>query len=619
MLIKDPIQLRLKVQELALGSPSGTLALDLETTGLSPWEDKITLAVVGNTQEAVAFGPELLPLINQFPEPLVFQNGKFDKHFLYRAGVDIRNKRSYDTMLLHHLVDENEAHDLGSMVLRYFGDDYKSRFWRKYPDIRKAPEAEVVAYALKDGVYTSKLYERLRLELATQEVPDSLIEHVHRLAATLLDTEIEGVRVDLPYLVELGQTLSPLIHKAKQGMDLAAPAGIYSVRLKQHAKAIAEAWSPRGKKWKTLPFPEFNWQSHKQVQALLYDELGLPPQYNVDKITKEKRLSTDDAALEKIEGLHPLPKLLREYAGYQKVFTAFVEGTATRARGARIYPSFNVNGTVTGRISSADPNLQQLPASGEWARVRGIYLPEEGQVILSADYDQLEVVIAAHFSQDPNLLRVVLGGESKHDITAAALNIPRQTAKTVNFALQYGAGPGKVAAIISTPEVYVRWRLEGLPREELDKKRMQVAKRMFAMYWDTYKGEKEVRDECSAKVRMGEDIVSPWGRRRRFPTNFPEQWMRGAAERQAYSALIQGTGADCCHWATYTVASELRTRGWGRVLFPVHDQLVTSVKKEFASEAATLIQETMIAAGRQINLTVPLKVKVEAASDRWQK
>ena len=162
----------------------------------------------------------------------------------------------------------------------------------------------------------------------------------------------------------------------------------------------------------------------------------------------------------------------------------------------------------------------------------------------------------------------------------------------------------------------------GLKVTEDERGRKQVpkaARDAWNQYWKTYAGERKVIDECSEKVVRGEPIVSPWGRRRLFPTQFAEKWQLAAAQRQAYSTLIQGTGADCCHYAFYTVAETLKRERWGRALFEVHDQIVCSVKKEYLQQATKFIEEAMIGAGKVIGLTVPLSVESEEPKERWTK
>lgn len=261
----------------------------------------------------------------------------------------------------------------------------------------------------------------------------------------------------------------------------------------------------------------------------------------------------------------------------------------------RIYPEFNVNGTKTGRISHSNPNLGQLPATGG---IRGIYISDPGYVFISADYAQLEVVLAAHFSQDANLLKVVLEGASLHDITAEALGIPRPQAKTLNFALQFGAGPRRVSQVLDCST--------------------QEATAAFERYWETYKGLRDFMQSCHDKVDRREAIVTPFGRERHFPPVFDKHWKRARAHRQAANFMIQSTGGDLTSRAFYLTAEELRTRGWGYGWLTVHDEILIQARPGVAEQARALLVSYMELVGREINLTVPLKAQSSGAALRWE-
>lgn len=583
---------------------SKRVAFDTETTGLDPFKDTLTALILQGYHEyqSCQFAPEHLPIVGKLRgKTLVLQNFKFDYRMCHRAGVDLRACGDVlDAMLLSHLVDENRvSHGLEALVTMYFNGAYKDAFWAKYKSFTDAPVAEQLEYAGKDVIYTGMLATTMLAELASEDISPAFIKHVHDLALALYDTELQGLCVDVPHLVELGTTLKPLILAARDKMNDSAPAAIEAVRLEQYAKQVAKAWKPRGQIWKYIETPEFNWNSHGQVGNLLYDKLCLPEQKVKDKKTKAWRRTVDDDALSKIEAFHPVVGLLREHSTYQKVYTAFIEGTLERLHEGRIYPGFNINGTVTGRISSADPNMQQLPSKGEWARVRGIYIPDPGHILFSCDYAQLEVVIAAHFSQDANLLKIIHEGASKHDITADSLGIPRSTAKTLNFAAQYQCTSRKFEEIMgcSPADATYAWN----------------------KYWETYAGEKKVIDECKSMVDAGKPIRNPFGRLRRFPTSFEKPWHRESAYRQAYASLIQGTGADSCHRAFSRTSQAYASRSLGRALFEVHDEIAVSAVKERADEAKAILTENMVEAGRYANLTLPLTVVCSEALERWTK
>jgi DNA polymerase-1 len=584
-------------KRIAMINASGEPAvLDIETTGLDRFKDTIISAqlCVAGSEHAYYIEKEHVHALADLTCPLVLHNFKFDFAFLEYNGINMRveGRQVFDTMLMHHLLDENASHALDDIVQERWGDKYKEIFWSKYKSFQEAPLDEQINYASRDVVYTGLLYRLLGEQLALSGVPEQLVSHVHSLALALYDTEVRGVRVDLDYLVRVGEELTTKIDSARIAMREAAPDAVEAVELNQWLEELEKRKSPKGRE--RVVKPSFNWDSGKQLQALVYGELGVEPVTKKSKTTGQVSPTLDDAALEQINDKHPIISLLRDYRANQKVFGSFIEGTLERHVGGRIYPSFSVNGTVTGRISSSNPNLQQLPRDGG---IRGIYVPDEGHLLISCDYAQLEVVVAAHYSKDPNLLKIIYEGASKHDITAQALGIARQLAKTVNFACQYQCSHYKVASILGVSAN------EGL--------------HAWNKYWETYAGEKKVIDECKAKVDSGQPITSIFGRRRRFPKVFSQKWEREAAYRQAYSSLIQGTGADITHKAFYTLAAHMELRRLGRALFEVHDEILIGAKEACAEDATRLLIDTMVEAGKV--LSVPLGVDCSKPLSRWEK
>lgn len=569
------------------------IALDIETTGLDPHKDKILSYAwsVDGMNYSGSKGVTGLKELILAPETLfVLHNAKFDMHFLHKVGIDIPIDQVRDTMLLHHLLDENKSHGLGSIVLEQYQDNYKEEFWSKYKKFEEAPSNEADEYNGKDVLYTWKLYHDISNKLRDCGVTSELVVHVHRLAAALYKTEIRGLRVDKEYLIEKGIDIKQQINELLPAMRLSAREEIELTELLTWQRELDKRKTAKGKAG--VERPSFSFDSSKQVMELLYDQLSLPEQ----KHPKTRNPTVDDGALEALMGQHPIIPLLRRYRDSNKIYTAYIEGTLDRLHNGRIYPTFNINGTVTGRISSSNPNMQQLPREGG---IRGMYVADPGHKLLSCDYSQLEVVIAAHFSQDPNLLKIVLEGASKHDITADALGIERHHAKTLNFAMQYQCSPRKVAQILSCS--------------------LQEAQVIWDKYWRTYAKEKEVIDWCKKHVDSGTPIRNVFGRLRHFPTSFEKSWHKEAAYRQAYSSLIQGTGADCTHWAVYTTATRLEQMGLGRLLFEVHDEILIEAPFGKTEAARKVLEDTMIEAGVYAKLTVPLTVDCSDPLDRWEK
>lgn len=579
---------------------SRSVVIDFETTDKNPRKAKlIDIQMEGyEPGHVVMFDARFLPLLLAFTTTLVGWNLKYDLKVAFLHGTDLRGKKWRDGMLLHHLVDENAPHDLDSLVQAEYGDDFKEAFWREFKDYPSAPFERRLDYGCKDIIYTRRIFDSLSRECVSV-LP--LVEHVHRLAASLLNTEIEGLPVDLEFTIQMGSDLKGGILDLERQLRVAGGHDCEIIELRLWGKEIEKAYTPNGKKWKTIEKPEFNFSSSKQVCALLYDQLKLPVQIS----QKTKTRTADDDALEELELLHPLIPLLRQYRKLSTMYGTFVEGVLDRAENSVIYPSFNVNGTKTGRISHSDPNMGNMPSKGEWSRIRGIFVPRPGYKIVSADYGQLEVAIAAHFSQDPNLLKIIHEGASKHDITAAGLGIERGLAKTLNFAMQYLCSPFKVRQLLGCTE-----------KEALE---------VWQKYWDTYAGEKRVIDDCIGRIERGEAIENPFGRKRRFPGYKRPHWADPSvgkfdkAMRQAYNALTQGTGGDMMSMAFYQTAETLQERGWGRGLFTVHDEGLIEAKAERAAEATELLVSNMLAIGPAIGLTVPLTVTPSEPLDRWQK
>lgn len=569
---------------------SDYVVLDTETTGLDYFRDRVTHIVLSGKEEdsAVLFAVGCAQALPRLNIPVVAHNFKFDFRMLLKHGVDLRccGLRA-DTLLLDHLIDENVDHGLEEIVKREFGDEqaYKKAFWERNVTFSGAPREEQLQYACRDVLYTNRIYQ-LHMDRLRGSLP--LVEHVHALALSLYDTELRGIKIDLPYLTNMGTILQNRIGDLRDGMRKEVAPYVDLWECEEWVRELDKRKTEKGKAGVKRPL--FNFDSSKQVGELLYDYLSLPEQRS-----KKFRRTVDDAALANLEQSHSLIPMLREYREHQKIYTAFIEGTLEKMQDGRIHPSFNVNGTVTGRISSSSPNMQQLPREGG---VRGIYVPDEGYRLISCDYSQLEVTLAAHFSRDKNLLKVVYEGASLHDITAQGLGIERQLAKTVNFALQYGAGVNKLKKILSCSE--------------------KDAEGALRKYWETYNGLKVFIDICHKKVEDGEPLVNLFGRCRRFPKVHSNKWDLERSKRQSFNAVIQGTGGDLTSRAFYLTNDALCAEQLGYALFPIHDEILIAAKENSCNKASKLLTSIMVGVGEEIKLTVPLKVECSEPMGRWE-
>lgn len=565
--------------------------LDTETTSKDPLVAKLVdIQLSGKTEDsAVLFGAEFAPLLLELCPNLILVAcyAKYDQHVLFRHGVDLLSRTWRCTVLLGHLADENrESYSLESYVTEIYGGTRKSDFWDKYENYLDAPETERVEYACADIVETNAVYQHIAESLKAQEIPETLQEHVNRLSASLLRTEIEGISVDVEHLTNIGVKMKAAMEALDPQMRECVSTEINLVEMRLWSKRIAK-YKTDAKKAST-PKPEFSFSSPDQIKSLLYDVLELPIQYN----QKTKAPSTDWDALQKLKDLHPFVPLFIQWREYPVIYNTFIQGTLEKMQDGRIYPGFKINGTKGARISHENPNMGNIPASGE---VKGIFVPDDGEEFSEFDFSQLEVCIEAHLTQDKNLLAIVCDGASKHDITAHALGIPRPIAKTVNFAMQYHCGPEKVAKIL------------GVSKQE--------GEYAWNKFWETYSGPKKLKEYTDKRIDDGLPLIDLFGRRRRFESKKRKPWDK--AYRSGYNFVVQSPGGQMMNNACYKANELFRANKVGKVVLTVHDSGLISTKKEHTQIWAPKMAEIMINEGCLIGLSVPLKVSSSIGMPRW--
>lgn len=566
------------------------IALDIETTGLDAKRDTILGIAIADHKNTYYIEPELLPHLEMFlPTTKVLHNFKFDYRFLAAKGLSLNNSKTEDTLVMSHLIDENGDHSLEAVASQYLKLDlsYKSVFWKKYKLAQNAPKEELMKYACEDVLLTYRLYPIL-LEYIYLSNKKDLYNHVMRLSNSLLATEVEGVRIDNEYIISLGSKLQERIQKNVIEMRRTTNGYCNQWEMNTWVKEIEKRKTDKGKS--AVERPTFSFTSSQQLGVLLYDIMGLPEQFS-----KTRKRTVDDAALERLEAYHPVVPLVRDYREANKIYGTYIEGILNRAIGDTIYPTFNTCGTVTGRISHQDPNMGNMPRSGG---IRGIFIPRSGFTFISADYSQLEICMAAHFSGDAVLIDAIHQGVSMHDITAKALNIDRQTAKTLNFGILYGASKYKVAQIFKCKD--------------------DEAEEIIRKFFETYKGLKSIIDDCHKAVEENRDIVSPFGRTRNFRGQYENRRELERCKRQAFNSLLQGTGGDLTSRAFYLTNDSLVDSGIGRGLFTVHDEIIIEVALGSVEAGASILRDKMLQVGREIGLRVPLSVDVSEAMDRWE-
>lgn len=571
---------------------------DLETTGLDPVHDPI----VGYSfcwQKGTAYylpvrAPEgeavLDPVVTLAALKPVFEdaavekrnhNVKFDLIVLAANGVELAGVTG-DSMVAHYLLDPGaRVHGLDDLTL----DELKHTniaikeligTGKKQITMAEVPVARVRDYACEDAdaaLQLAALFEPrldaagLRDLYATLEVP---------LIRVLAEMEHTGIRVDVPFLVELG---------AQMGEELAG----YEKEI--HALAGCE----------------FNIGSLKELQKILFDELGLPVQKRTG-IKNEP--STDQESLERLAALgHELPKKLLSYRKVSKLKSTYVDVLPARAeKDGRVHTSFNQAAAETGRLSSSDPNLQNVPTRTEQgAQLRKAFIPRDGWTLVTADYSQIELRLLAHFCGDETLRAAFAEDRDVHTTVAGQIfRVPegevtkaqRGVAKTVNFGVLYGMSASGLSTRLS------------IPRKE--------AEEFIEAYFTRYTKVLEYQQRLLATGRERGRLQTILGRWRAFnldarDANSTHQG-RTTAAREAINYEIQGSAADLIKKAMLGVRARMAAQKLqAKMLLTVHDELVFEAPPEEVKPLAALVREEMTSA---IKLDVPLKVDV-AAGPNW--
>lgn len=593
------IQTEHQARELCKIMPE-VVAIDTEYVKGDPRTTQLLSVIVADSERAWAILPSLLPILTPTirARKLVFLQdySHCDTIILLKHGCDLRETNCHNLIDMHHLLDENAEHDLGTRVSLQFGDNYKQEFWSKYDNFEDAPEDEALEYQCKDAIYTFRLglKDAIFIWDTLNKNIRYLYEHIRKLSASLLETEINGLCVN-----------EELMHETEKEMREQIEESI--PRLREEFKEYCELWELE--KWSeeiekrksdkgrlAVPRPKFSFESDQQVQWLIYEGLGC----TVVEKTKKGNPSTSYDTLKALSESDIRIKSIVEYKDVKGVYVTFVKGMIERVKDGRIYPHFNVSGTTTGRISHSDPNMGNLPKKG---RIRNFFIPSPGMVLIGADYEQLEVVVELNLTEDPGLKEIVLGGASKHDLFKAELdkagfNLPRGQVKNVNFALQYDAQAPKIAKMVGCS--------------------VSDAQRIIEVFYNKFNGVKRVKAETSALLAREGAITNLAGRTRHFKPS-SNKFDIAKQQRQAYNFLIQGVAGEACNRAFYRFANELKSLGWGRALFSVHDEIVAEVRPAYSDLARDLLIFHMEQSTKDFGFKYPLKAKSYGPLDCWAK
>ncbi|WP_108821270.1 DNA polymerase I [Dysgonomonas sp. Marseille-P4361] len=555
---------------------------DTETTGLDP----ITSELVGMSfsfKEGEAYYvpvsadfDKAKALVEQFRSffenekiEKIGQNLKYDIVVLKKYGIHVKGKL-FDTMIAHYLLNPELRHNMDYMAETFLNyktihiDELIGARGKNQLNMRSLSPEQVKDYACEDADITLKLKNILEQAIEKEGLQKLLYEIELPLVYVLADMEYTGVRLDTEALKEYSKTLT---------LEL------QSIESKIHEQAGIE----------------FNINSAKQVGEVLFDRLKI---VDKPKKTKTGQYVTSEETLESLKGNHPIVNQILEYRGLKKLLSTYIDALPllVNEKDGKLHTSYNQTVTSTGRLSSSNPNLQNIPIRDDQGReIRKAFIADEGCVFFSADYSQIELRIMAHLSQDPSMIEAFNSGEDIHAATAAKIfHLPigevtsdmRRKAKTANFGIIYGISVFGLSERLA------------IPRGE--------AKELIDGYFENYPKVKEYMDKSIALAQEYSYVETVFGRKRYLPDiNSRNATVRGYAERNAINAPIQGSAADIIKVAMNKIFKRFSDEGLkSKMILQVHDELNFNVLKEELDKVKAIVIEEMENAYK---LHVPLK------------
>ena len=557
------------------------LSLDTETTSTSPIDAELVgLSFAVKEFEAFyvpipAKREEALRIVNIFKEVYendktlkIGQNLKYDLEVLRNYGIELKGPM-WDTMIAHYLIQPELRHNMDYMAEIYLNyqtihiDELIGPRGKGQKSMRDLLPSQVYEYAAEDADITLRLKNKLEPELKKFECEDLFYNIEMPLMPVLAEMEMNGVCLDTESLKETSEILT------KRMLDI--------------EKRIYE-----------LAGEQFNIASPKQVGDILFEKLKIVEKA---KKTKTGQYVTSEEVLQQLKNKHEIVADILEHRGLKKLLGTYIDALPSliNKRTGHIHTSFNQTITATGRLSSSDPNLQNIPIRGEDGKeIRKAFIPEPGCLFFSADYSQIELRVMAHLSQDENMIRVFSEGKDLHAATAANIykkpieevtRDERTKSKRANFGIIYGI------TVFGLAE-----RLD-IPREE--------AKMLIDGYFATFPQVHDYMEKSKEIARQKGYVTTLFGRRRYLPDiNSHNATVRGFAERNAINAPIQGTAADIIKVAMIRIFQRFKAENIkSKMILQVHDELNFSVIPEEKEKVEKIVLEEMQNA---ISLAVPL-------------
>ncbi|MEZ4885629.1 MAG: DNA polymerase I [Chitinophagales bacterium] len=567
------------------------VAFDTETTGLDANQAELVgmsfswkadegyyVPVPADQKEAQAIVEEFRPFFESEKIEKIGQNIKYDMLLLKWYDIDVKGKL-HDTMLAHYLIEPDMRHNMTILTETYLNyspvpiEDLIGKKGKGQGNMRDVELEKITQYAAEDADLTWQLNEKFEPTIA-EATFSKLYEEVEMpLVPVLTELEYNGVNLDSKFLEQYSKELGIEVDEMQK--DIFKAAGV-----------------------------EFNIDSPTQLGKILFDRMKIPYK---GKKTKTGKYSTNEQTLTDLEGDHPIIANILNYRELVKLKSTYIDALPqlVNPKTGRIHSSFNQAVAATGRLSSANPNLQNIPIRTERGRqIRKAFIPRTDDfLLLAADYSQIELRLMAAMSQDKVMLEAFKEGLDIHSATAARVfgvsleevdQEMRRKAKMVNFGLIYGIS------------IFGLGQRLGIPRSE--------AKEIFDEYWKQFEGIKQYMEDAVKKAQDAGYAETILGRRRYLKDiHSKNHTVRKFAERNAINSPIQGSAADLIKVAMIDVHAEMKKRELkSKMILQVHDELVFDVYHSEVEELTALVKDKMIHA---IKLDVPLSVDVGIGKD----
>jgi DNA polymerase I len=563
---------------------------DTETTSLDPLTAELVaisfcwkkgegkmIYFPADRREATAILDLLKPLFSNHQIKKVGQNLKFDIQVLAGYGVSVEGDL-FDTMIAHYLLEPDQRHNMDTLAINYLGyrpvpiEDLIGERGPRQKNMRDVPADKITEYAVEDADITWQLREVFESMLEKTNLSDLARNIEMPLIPVLARMERWGISINEPVLNNYAQELR--------------------IKIIELEKAIY-----------TLAGSEFNISSPKQLGDILFIRLKLDDNA---RLTKTKQFRTDEEVLQRLTGKHEIVGKVLEYRGLKKLLSTYVESLPLLVSPVtkRIHTTYNQAVAATGRLSSTNPNLQNIPVRDEEGKeIRRAFVPADGKLFLSADYSQIELRLMACLSKDESMLSDFRSGQDIHTATAAKIfKVPisevtremRSRAKTANFGIIYGISAFGLSERLT------------IGRKE--------AKELIDGYFATYPGVKNYMDESIAKARESGFVTTMYGRRRYLPDiHSRNQVVRGNAERNSINAPLQGSAADIIKIAMIRIDNRLRKEmPDAEMILQVHDELIFEVNPDAVEKLKSIVVNEMKNAA---SLVISLEVDTGTGSN----